>query len=187
MYRSVFIVEKENSFAPENVKIIITGAKHVGKTTFIHTISEIPLITPEHDPAPLYTIAMDFGRITIEENLLLYLIGTPEGRRYDFIWEIMAAGMIGFVILVDSCDTSTFRESKSILDIFEAHSPFPSIVAANKQDLPGAWSVQDLRIALRIPGETPVLPCIATDKESVKAVLLALCQEALLTFPPPYQ
>ena len=117
---------------------------------------------------------MDFGRITVDEDLVLYLFGTPGQRRFDFMWEILSEGMLGFIVLLDSVRPETFREARSILDTFRSYAPVPYVVAANKQDLEDAWSPEDLRIALRIPNDVKVLPCVATDKESVKQVLLEL-------------
>jgi signal recognition particle receptor subunit beta len=104
----------------------------------------------------------------------LYLFGTPGQRRFDFMWEILAEGMLGFVVLIDSVKPETFREARNILDTFRAYAPVPYVVAANKQDLEDAWSPEDLRIALRIPKEVKVIPCVATNRESVKNVLLEL-------------
>src|SRR5689334_25213228 len=93
---------------------------------------------------------MDFGRITVDADLVLYLFGTPGQKRFDFMWEILAEGMLGFVVMVDSTKPETFREAKSILETFRAYAPTPYVVAANKQDIPDAWPADDLRIALQI-------------------------------------
>ncbi len=124
-------------------------------------------------------MAMDFGRITVDDDLVLYLFGTPGQRRFDFMWEILAEGMLGFVVMVDSAKPETFREAKSILETFRAYAPTPYVVAANKQDHPEAWSPDDLRIALRIEENVKLLPCIATQKDSVKNVLLELLYSIL--------
>jgi signal recognition particle receptor subunit beta len=120
------------------------------------------------------TVAMDFGRITIDEELVLYLFGTPGQRRFDFMWEILSEGMLGFVVLVDSARPETFQEAKRILNTFRTYAPTPYVVAANKQDHPDAWEPDDLRIALRIDPKVKLLPCVAVDKDSVKEVLLEL-------------
>lgn len=122
---------------------------------------------------------MDFGRITIDDNLVLYLFGTPGQKRFDFMWEILSEGMLGFVLLIDSTRTETFREARYILDVFKNQAGVPYVVAANKQDLPDAWSPEDMRIALRITDGVKVLPCVARDKESVKTVLLELLYTVL--------
>jgi len=165
------------------VKMVITGPFSAGKTEFIRSISEIGAVTtdetisrnaPEYGIKPQTTVAMDFGRITVDDDLVLYLFGTPGQRRFDFMWEILADGMLGFVVVVDSARPETFREAKSILETFRAYAPTPYVVAANKQDNPEAWAPDDLRIALRIYDHIKLLPCVATEKESVKNVLLEL-------------
>jgi len=125
------------------------------------------------------TVAMDFGRITIDEDLVLYLFGTPGQKRFDFMWEILSEGMLGFIVVVDSSRPETFREARSILDTFRGYAATPYVVAANKQDHPDAWSPEDLRIALKIDASIKVVPCVARDKESVKASLLELLYSIL--------
>jgi len=95
------------------------------------------------------------------------------------MWEILSEGMLGFVVMVDSTKPETFREAKSILETFRAYAPTPYVVAANKQDRPDAWEVDDLRIALRLDPAIKLLPCVATNKETVKTVLLELLYSIL--------
>ena len=125
------------------------------------------------------TIAMDFGRITVDEDLVLYLFGTPGQKRFDFMWEILSEGMLGFIVMVDSARPETFREARSILETFRAYAPTPYVVAANKQDMGDAWELDDMRHALRLDGKTKILPCVATNKKQVKAVLLELLYSIL--------
>jgi uncharacterized protein len=124
-------------------------------------------------------VAMDFGRITVDEDLVLYLFGTPGQKRFDFMWEILSEGMLGFVVMVDSTRPETFREARTILETFRAYAPTPYVVTANKQDCPDAWDLEDMRIALRLDPNIKFLPCIATDKEKVKNVLLELLYSIL--------
>jgi uncharacterized protein len=171
----------------QQVKMIITGPFSSGKTEFINSISEIEVVSTERSISSEVertvkestTVAMDFGRITVDDDLVLYLFGTPGQRRFDFMWEILAEGMLGFVVLVDSTKPETFREAKSILETFRAYAPTPYVVAANKQDLPDAWKTDDLRIALRIEEGVKLLPCVANQKDSVKNVLLELLYSIL--------
>lgn len=173
----------------QTVKMVITGPFASGKTEFIRSISEIEVVSTERaisedSPEALEkkdtTVAMDFGRITVDDDLVLYLFGTPGQRRFDFMWEILAEGMLGFVVMVDSSKPETYREARSILETFRAYAPTPYVVAANKQDHPDAWKPDDLRIALRIEDENvKLLPCVAKNKESVKEVLLELLYSIL--------
>ncbi len=170
----------------QTVKMVVTGPFAAGKTQFIQSISEIDIVETERKVTRAEerlkdqtTVAMDFGRITVDEDLVLYLFGTPGQRRFDFMWEILSEGMLGFIVLLDSVRPETFREARSIFETFRSYAPVPYVVAANKQDLEDAWSPEDLRIAFRIPEEVKVLPCSATDRESVKHVLLELLYSIL--------
>ncbi len=170
----------------QTVKMVVTGPFSAGKTQFIQTVSEIDVVSTDRKISSeaerikeRTTVAMDFGRITVDDDLVLYLFGTPGQKRFDFMWEILSEGMLGFVVLIDSVRPETFREARSILDTFRAYAPTPYVVAANKQDLPDAWEVDDLRIALRIDSDIKLLPCVAHDRESVKQVLLELLYSIL--------
>ncbi len=171
----------------QTVKMVITGPFSAGKTEFIQSVSEIDVVTTERKISSdaervknETTVAMDFGRITVDDDLVLYLFGTPGQRRFDFMWEILSEGMLGFIVLVDSVRPETFREAKHILEVFRGYAnTTPYVVAANKQDLPDAWTPDDIRIALKIEKEIKVLACVATDKETVKTVLLELLYSIL--------
>lgn len=161
--------------------MVVTGPFSAGKTEFIRTVSEIDVVSTERRISDetrrvkhQTTVAMDFGRITVDDDLVLYLFGTPGQKRFDFMWEILSEGMLGFIVLVDSVRPETFREARRILDVFSGYGSVPYVVSANKQDLPDAWPPEDLRIALKIDGHIKVIPCVAVDKESVKNVLLEL-------------
>ena len=168
------------------VKMVVTGPFSSGKTQFIQTVSEIDVVATERKISSeserikeTTTVAMDFGRITVDDDLVLYLFGTPGQKRFDFMWEILSEGMLGFVVMVDSSRPETFREARRILETFRAYAPTPYVVTANKQDLEDAWDPDDMRIALRLSPEVKLLPCIATDKESVKNALLELLYSIL--------
>lgn len=122
---------------------------------------------------------MDFGRISVDKEIVLYLFGTPGQKRFDFMWEILSEGMLGFVVIIDSTRPETFREARRILETFRAYAPTPYVVAANKQDCTDAWELDDLRIALRLQSDIKLLQCVATHKESVKNVLLELLYSIL--------
>ena len=165
----------------QTVKIVVTGPFSSGKTEFIRSVSEIDVVSTERKISSdaerikeTTTVAMDFGRITVDDDLVLYLFGTPGQRRFDFMWEILSEGMLGFIVMVDSTRPETFREARSILETFRAYAPTPYVVTANKQDRPDAWEVDDMRVALRIDPKIKILPCIARKRESVKTVLLEL-------------
>jgi uncharacterized protein len=118
---------------------------------------------------------MDFGRITVDEDLVLYLFGTPGQKRFDFMWEILSEGMLGFIVMVDSTRPETFREARSILETFRAYAPTPFVVAANKQDMEDAWETSKMSDTPCVfDKNTKLLPCTATDRDTVKTVLLGI-------------
>jgi hypothetical protein len=164
------------------VKMVVTGPFNAGKTEFIRSVSEIDVVSTERKLSlqseravkEATTVAMDFGRITVDEDLVLYLFGTPGQKRFDFMWEILSEGMLGFIVMVDSARPETFREARGILETFRAYAPTPYVVAANKQDSKDAWELEDMRHTLRLDNKVKLLPCVATDRKSVKAVLLDL-------------
>ena len=168
----------------KKIKIVVAGPFSAGKTSFINTVSEIKTVKTERKTQvsleksvkDYTTVAMDFGKIRIDNEHELYLFGTPGQSRFDFMWEILGEGALGIIILVDSTDPSTFHEARRIINFFQSRFPVPTVVGANKQDLPNAWSPEDVRTALDIDEDEgiPVLPVVALDKESVKRVLLTL-------------
>ena len=175
----------------QTVKMVVTGPFNAGKTAFIQSVSEIDVVSTERKISTeaervkeTTTVAMDFGRITVDDDLVLYLFGTPGQKRFDFMWEILSEGMLGFIVMVDSSRPETFREAKGILQTFRAYAPTPYVVAANKQDKEDAWTVEDLRIALKLDSKVKMLPCVAADKETVKKVLLELLYSILEEMKP---
>jgi small GTP-binding protein len=163
------------------VKIVVTGPFAAGKTTLIRTISEITVLSTEKDITDETrsrkaetTVAMDFGRITIDRDLVLYLFGTPGQDRFDFMWEILGEGMLGYILLVDSDRPDSLDEAAGILEAFRRMARVPFVVALNRS--PGITPADEtnVRTVLGLGDEVPVVPCDATDRESVKAVLLAL-------------
>lgn len=175
------------------LKIVITGSYAAGKTNFIRAISEIEVVSTEHavtDPDELQlkqetTVALDFGTITVADDVVLYLFGTPGQERFDFMWEHLSIGSLGYVVVVDSCRPAAFAETQRLLARFAEISDAPFVVAANKQDDPTALPVPYIRKRLQLAYETPLLACVATDKESVKTVLLALLEQIKLRVALP--
>jgi small GTP-binding protein len=168
------------------VKIVVTGPFAAGKTTLIRTISEITVLSTERGITDSTrsrkaetTVAMDFGRITIDRDLVLYLFGTPGQERFDFMWEILGEGMLGYVVLVDAERADSVDEAAGILDAFRRMARVPYVVALNRSSGLSEEEERRIRDALGLAAEVALLPCDATDKESVKAVLLALLYSVL--------
>lgn len=163
------------------VKIVVTGPFSAGKTTLIRTISEITVLSTEKDITDETrsrknetTVAMDFGRITIDRDLVLYLFGTPGQERFDFMWEILGEGMLGYVVLVDATREDSLEEAVSILAAFRRMARVPFVVALNRAGGLDETEEERVRAVLELPADVPVVPCDAVDRESVKSVLLAL-------------
>jgi small GTP-binding protein len=168
------------------VKIVVTGPFAAGKTTLIRTISEITVLSTERGITDSTrarksetTVAMDFGRITIDRDLVLYLFGTPGQERFDFMWEILGEGMLGYVVLVDAEREDSLQEAAGILGAFRRMARVPYVVALNRSNGIDEQEESRIRERLDLRPDIALLPCDATDKESVKSVLLALLYAVL--------
>lgn len=158
-------------------KIVITGPFNSGKTEFVKTISDIPVVeteknitTEDRGIKAETTVAMDFGRVTLDGETL-HLFGTPGQTRFNFMWEILASEMNGFIVLVDATDTPSFPEAAELIHQFSSFVQVPYIVVSNKIDLPSAVSLQEVREGTRAGSNIHVMECISTKRESVSAVL----------------
>jgi small GTP-binding protein len=178
------------------VKIVVTGPFSAGKTTLIRTISEITVLSTEKDITDHTksrkaetTVAMDFGRITIDRDLVLYLFGTPGQDRFDFMWEILGEGMLGYILLLDASREDSLQEAVGILAAFRKMARVPFVVALNRTEGIDEGDEARVREALELAADVPVVPCDATDRESVKSVLLALLYSVVdsLDVPEPVQ
>jgi small GTP-binding protein len=170
------------------VKIVITGPFGAGKTTLIRTVSEITVLSTERELSSesearpdkaRTTVAMDFGRIGIDSELVLYLFGTPGQDRFEFMWEVLGEGMLGYVVLIDADRPESVQEAVTILAAFRKMASVPFVVAMNRSDGVQADAEAELREVLELDPSVPIVACDATDKASVKQVLLALLHAVL--------
>ncbi|HEX2908030.1 MAG TPA: ATP/GTP-binding protein [Phototrophicaceae bacterium] len=163
-------------------KIVVTGPFNSGKTEFIKTISDIPVVatekkitTEDKGIKAETTVAMDYGRAQLDGDTV-YLYGTPGQARFDFMWEILSSEMNGFIVLVDSTDAPSFPDAAELIDLFSGFVTVPHLVVANKTDLEGAAKLADVRRGTKAGSDVTVMPCVALQKSSVRQVLLQMIQ-----------
>ncbi|WP_029520436.1 ADP-ribosylation factor-like protein [Persephonella sp. IF05-L8] len=173
-------------------KILVAGHFGAGKTTFVKTISQIETVNTERktslkeerEKKETTTVAMDFGEYINEYGYKLRIFGIPGQERFSFMWPILARDTKGFVFLIDSTDTSRWFEIPKQLKILLKVSPSaPILFVANKVDLPGAMSAEEVRKKLKIPPHIKVVEGIATDKKIVERILNELTEEILKKNP----
>ncbi len=171
--------------ARQIVKLVITGPVNAGKTTLVRHLSDTQTLATDVSATDqvarlksMTTVGLDFGVLRIDEELDLHLVGTPGQARFNFMWDILARGAIGALFLVDSASKESIEEMSKMYAYFREKVGLPALVAATKQDLPGAKPPAELAAMLDL-GDVPVIPLDAREKEQNKMAVLTLLENAL--------
>ncbi|QVQ52541.1 ATP/GTP-binding protein [Spiractinospora alimapuensis] len=180
----------DSGIVPDSIKIVVAGGFGAGKTTLVSALSEVRSLHTEEEITAesvgvddlsgvenksTTTVALDFGRVTLDERTVIYMFGTPGQGRFSFMWEELTEGALGAVVLAD---TRRLDDSFTSIDFFEQRE-VPFIVAVNCFDGFASHEPEDVRVALDLDPTVPVTLCDARERESVKEVMIRLVTHVL--------
>lgn len=172
-----------------SVKVVVTGPRRSGTTSFIRAVSEITVLTTERKVATPgegrgeKVVAMDFGRVSLGGETVLYLFGTPGDDPAALAGGTFADGLIGLVVMVDTTRKISMEEGAELVAYLRTNSDAPWVLAANKLADATPVAIADLRHKLGVPDDVPVIPCQAPLRETVTPVLVSLARRILETMP----
>lgn len=188
--RPGIVTRSSGSDGGRSFKVVVTGPFSAGKTTFIRTLSGDDYLATDREVTDASrsrksqtTVAMDFGRLTFDGDLSLQLLGTPGQQRFDVMWEILAKGMMGFILLVDPAAPEAFPEAKHILTSFRRLRDVPCVVGVSHLEGTAAEkrsALASVRKSLALPPSVPVVSCDARVKADAKKTLVKLLSEILV-------
>ena len=175
----------------EIMNLVVTGTVGAGKTTFIRSVSEIEVVDTDRkatdDVANLKqntTVSMDFGTLQFGDEMALHIYGTPGQTRFDFMWEILIERAHAYVLLIAAHRPSEFHHARRIMNFMNRQAQIPMIIGLTHSDCEGAWSTEDIALALgyqEITQQPPIVLVDANDGESVAMSLVTLVEHYMNT------
>ncbi|MGV8082431.1 MAG: ATP/GTP-binding protein [Coriobacteriia bacterium] len=169
-----------------SLKIVITGAEGRDTSAFIRSVSEITVLSTRRQIGALESglgeampIDMDFGRLTIDEDFVLYLFGTPGDERVAYTWKMLAEGLLGFVVLVDGATNESISAASRTIAFLRDRADVPYVVAVNQRGSDASEDAEPFRGVLGLPEDVPLLYVDIANRQSTKAILAELVDEAM--------
>lgn len=164
------------------MKLVVSGPVGAGKTTFVQTLSETPVVSTEAEASEdigkaTTTVAFDFGTLMLD-GTELHLYGTPGQDRFDFMWDVLCEGALGLVLLVAGDKPSDFLHARHILEYITSRNPVPFVVGVTRQDLENVWKPQDIATYFDLP-VSQVIGLVATSDDSARQILISLLESQL--------
>lgn len=164
---------------PKLYKLVVTGPFNAGKTTFVNTLSQFEAVNTDRATShkreaalkPSTTVAMDYGRVKLNGSANVHLFGTPGQERFEFMCDLLADGMHGFIFLVDSTDDGSLTSARKMLSLFQKRGNVPYLLAANKADQKNGLKQEEIRKRLKLSPQQPIVPCVATKRSSVQTIV----------------
>ncbi|MDX1991410.1 MAG: TIR domain-containing protein [bacterium] len=174
-----FVLAHPSKNSLSNLKLVVTALTDTLRTQFIRAISEIEPVTIDRhidgsEGEFASKVSMTFGKMSVSDDLPIYLFGMPVQKQFDFMWKVLGEGTLGFIFVVDSTEPHTFGEARAIFEAFREHANVPYVIAADHYDHPGALALELLRVILRLDADDKVLPVNSHDSASVRNCLLEL-------------